>query len=122
MLFETMFIFNLLDLSGDIIHDKECHGPLVIPRDLPRVGIAASHLSPDCLSLVNVSLVTSSLGNLSSSPDQLIIVPTPGLIEPSSRWLCTCLCTCQQSQTESWHAGDTGQHQHLEPTFCTRWS
>ena len=49
------------DLAGDVVHDQEGDGPLVIPGDLARVSVTAPKLSPESLSLVNVRLVSSGL-------------------------------------------------------------
>ena len=71
-------------LAGDVVHDEEGDGPLVVPGHLAGVGIAPGHLSPQCLRLVHICLVTGGLGDPGGRPDNLVIVAAPGLVETTS--------------------------------------
>ena len=71
-------------LAGDVVHDEEGDGPLVVPGHLTGVGVTPGHLSPQRLRLVHICLVAGGLGNPGCSPDNLVIVATPGLVETTS--------------------------------------
>ena len=60
---------DMTHLAGDVVHDEEGDGPLVVPGDLAGVGVTAPELSPESLGLVNIRLVSGglSLSSLSSS-------------------------------------------------------
>ena len=72
-------------LPGDVVHDEEGDGPLVVPGHLAGVGVTPSHLGPQRLRLVHICLVAGGLGDPGSRPDNLVIVATPGLVETTSR-------------------------------------
>ena len=57
---------DVAHLAGDVVHDEEGDGPLVVPGDLAGVGVAAPELGPESLGLVNIRLVSGGL-TLSSS-------------------------------------------------------
>ena len=71
-------------LAGDVVHDEEGDGPLVVPGHLAGVGVTPGHLGPQRLRLVHICLVTGGLGDPGSGPDNLVVVATPGLVETTS--------------------------------------
>ena len=71
-------------LSSYIIKHEVCHCPFVIPRHLTRIGVLTTQISPESLGLINISLIPCGLGNPGSSPDNLVVVAAPGLVETTS--------------------------------------
>ena len=58
---QISFLIDMTHLAGDVVHDEEGDGPLVVPGDLAGVGVAAPELSPKSLGLVNIGLVSGGL-------------------------------------------------------------
>ena len=73
------------DLPGDVVHEHEGHGPLVVPGHLAGAGLGTRHLGPQRLRPGHVRLVPCSLGEPGGGPDQLVTVAAPRLVEAAGR-------------------------------------